>query len=172
MKALLSEDQYQELYRTLPQKMQEINTETIHTTRYRPGDVRLRKSPKTLELVCKEGDVTKIARKEIKIPLDSTETVDHMAFVLDMLQFKADPPWTKHKKEYTFHYRGFDYVVCLQHIEKFAYILEVEFLSDKDDSAIHEPNLRAIIKYLGAEPINPQDFSEKIKRYIKENKVD
>lgn len=85
LKALLSEEQYHRLYFELPQKMRMINEETIHTTRYRPGDIRLRHSDKTLEIVCKDGDPTKVCRKEVKIPLVSSDQLGYFAQVFDLL---------------------------------------------------------------------------------------
>jgi hypothetical protein len=166
LKALLSEEQYKRLCSELPSKMRLFNEETIHTTRYRPGDVRLRSSDKRLEIICKDGDPTKISRKEVKIPLREEDKLDYFAHMFGLIGLTPDPSWTKHKREFEYDFKGFTYVVCLQHIENFAYIMEVEFLSENDDSVIHEPNLRAIIQELGCEPINPADFSQKIKEYI------
>lgn len=171
LKALLSKGQYDRLYSELPQRMRMINEETIHTTRYRPGDVRLRHSDKTLEIVCKESDPTKICRKEVRIPLASKEQLDYFTQVFDLLHMQFDPPWIKDKQEFEYPVNGFTYVVCLQHIRNFAYILEVEFLSETDTSQIHEPNLRRIVSELGCEPIEPGDFSERIMKYIEQNKV-
>jgi len=169
LKALLSEEKYKKLTDELPKKMKKINEEIIFTTRYRPGDIRLRHSDKTIEIVCKEGDPTKISRKEIVLPLPTKEYLEHFAQALEMLDFTFDPPWEKHKQEFMHKHKGYEYVVCVQHIKNFAYILEVEFLSENDDAHIHEPNLREIIESLGCEPINPEDFSKKIKAYIKKN---
>lgn len=171
LKALLTQEQYDRLLKELPARFQKINEDTIHTTRFRPGDIRLRHSPKILELVCKHGDVTRLSRREVVLPLPSRGHLNHFSDILEMLKFTPDPPWIKHKQEYLCHRDGFDYVICLQHIEKFAYILEVEFLSERDDSDVHGPNLRAIIEELGCEPINPESFSERIKKYIADNKV-
>ena len=171
LKALLSEEQYRRLYEELPQNCKLINEETIHTTRYRPGDVRLRHSDKTLEFVCKEGDPTTICRRERRIPVSSREKLDQIAYIFEVLGVEQDPPWTKHKREFEYVYNGFAYLICLQHIERFAYILEVEFLSETPDVEPHEPNLRGIIENLGLEPIDPINFREKINKYIDENKV-
>jgi uncharacterized protein YjbK len=46
LKSLLTKEQYEQLSKILPEKMKKINEETIHTTRYRPGDIRLRHSDK------------------------------------------------------------------------------------------------------------------------------
>jgi len=170
LKSLLSREIFDNLYKILPQKMKLINEDTIHTTRYRPGDIRLRYSNKIIELIEKEGDVTIICRKETRMPLESMDILNQHHERLRNSNFKADPPWIKHKREFEYKYKGFTYVVCVQDIKDFAYIIEVEHLSDTDDSAIHEPNLKAIIKELGCEPIEPKDFLNRIKRYIEENK--
>lgn len=172
LKALLSKEQYDKLYCELPKKMKMINKERIHTTRYRPGDIRLRHSDKILEIVCKEGNPAMICRKEVKIPLASQEQLKHFAEVFNLLGMQADPQWIKDKYEFEYFLNGFTYIICLQNIHNFAYILEVEFLSEIDSSKIHEPNIRKIISELGCEPIEPGDFSERIKEYINQNKVD
>ena len=77
LKAILTPEDYQRLYDELPQRMRLINEETIHTTRYRPGDVRLRHSDRTLEIVCKQADVTRVSRKEVRIPLATREKLDY-----------------------------------------------------------------------------------------------
>ena len=171
LKAILSKEQYLRLYKGLHQKMKLINKDTIHTTRYKPGDIRLRYSNKIIEIVCKDGDPTKISRKEVKIPLASRRELEYFSQVLDLLNFQPDPSWTKHKREFEYLFKGFTYIVCLQNIENFAYILEVEFLSKTDDPHIHKPNFIKIIKWLGCEPINPEEFSNKIEKYIKDNKI-
>ena len=150
LKALLTKEQYGELIEELPKKMKRINEETVTTTRYRrnggPEDVRLRHSNKISEIVSKSGEPTFLARKEIKIPLHSKEALDHFANVFEVLGLQPDPPWTKYKTEYEIELNGFTYIVCLQHIFNFAYILEVERLSEQDDSKVHEPNIKSIIK--------------------------
>ena len=171
LKAFLSRKQYDRLCLELPQTMKAINEETIHTTRYRPGDVRLRYSDRTIEIVCKEGDPTKICRKEVVIPLSSRDELDYFAQVFGLLNMQPDPSWIKHKREFEYPMNGFTYVVCLQNIENFAFILEIEFINETDTSQIHEPNLRSIMSELGCEPIEPIDFSNKITQYIKENRT-
>ena len=169
MKAHLTKEKYDSLSKELPLKLKQINIETIHTTRYRPGDIRLRYSDKKAELVCKEGDPTKISRKEVIINLQSKENIDKFTEVLKMLNFKSDPPWLKHKQEFEYNLNGYDYNVCLQNIEKFAYLLEVEFLSEKEEPDLHIENLKTIIRGLDCEPINPEDFTKKINQYIQLN---
>ena len=124
----------------------------------------------TIEIVCKEGNPSEICRKEVKIPLASKEYLKHFEQAFALLDMKADPSWLKHKQEFLYPLNGFDYIICLQHIHNFAYILEVEFLSKTNTSNIHEPNLRKIITELNCEPINPEDFQERIKEYIERNK--
>jgi len=171
LKSLLTKEEYDRLFNELPKKAKLINEETINTTRYRPGDVRLRHSDKTLEVVCKEGDPTKICRREVVIPLADKNQIDHFAQVFDLLQFKPDRPWEKYKLEFEHDYNGFKYILCLQNIKDFAYILEVEFISEEDTSHIHEPNLRAIISNLGLEPIEPAEFTRRIGEFMSGKKL-
>lgn len=169
LKSLLTREQYETLSKELPQRMRLFNEDVIHTTKYTPGDVRLRHSPKIHEIVCKEADPTKICRKEITIPLNSRHDLFYFAQMFELMGLRPDPPWVKHKQEFKTYRNGYEYVVCLQDIENFGYLLEVEFLSDKDTSKVHEPNLRAIIKSLGCEPINPEEFLQMIMEYIRIN---
>jgi hypothetical protein len=171
LKSLLTEEKYKQLQINLPKKFKIINEETIHTTRYKPGDIRLRHSDKTIEIVCKEGDPTKICRKEVKIPLASLKQLEYFKEVFSLINLRTDPPWTKNKWEFECRMGKFNYIICLQHIHNFAYILEVEFLSETDTSKIHEPNLKKILKELGCEPIDPKEFSERIKEYIVQNRI-
>jgi len=170
LKALMSEEKYKKLLEELPEKFKLINEDTIHTQKYTPGDIKLRHSDKIIELVCKEEDPTKSSRKEVTIPLASKDELGRFSQVLSVLNFKQDPPWITHKKEFEIDFEGHKYTMCLQHIENFAYILEVEFLSKKDEVEIHEPNLKEIIQQLGLEPINAEDFSARIQKYIEDNK--
>jgi hypothetical protein len=169
LKSLLNKNQYERLYQELPQKFKIINKEKLFTTRFRPGDIRLRYSDKTWEIISKEGDPCQISRKEVKIPLQSKEHIKYFeeAFLLSKMQ--PDPTWEKDKMEFIYPLNGFQYIICLQHIHNFAYILEVEYLSESNDILIHEPNLRKIFVELNCQPINPKEFSEKIKEYIKLN---
>ena len=149
MKALLTKEQHTKLAEELPLKYNKINDELITTTRYRknggPEDVRLRHSDKTTEIVAKDGDPTKLVRREIKIPVHSKESLNHFVHVFEGIGFQPDPPWTKHKTEYEIEYEGYTYIICLQHIKNFAYILEVEKISDTDESELHGPKIKKII---------------------------
>ena len=171
LKALLSEEKYKELIETLS-SFKLIDEDSIHTTRYRPGDIRLRFSKKMFEMVEKQGDITQISRKEIVTKIESKEEFEAKKKDLEESGFKADPSWIKHKKEFAYPYNGFEYIVCLQDIENFAYILEVEFMADEDETELHEPNIRAIMMKLGVEVIEPEDFKNKIDEYIKANNSD
>ena len=64
----------------------------------------------------------------------------------------------------------FKYIIYLQDIKDFAYVLEVEYLSEDENSLIHERNIRSIFKRLNVEPIDPKDFNDRISRYITANK--
>jgi len=169
LKSILTKEQYEKLFMELPKRMKLINEETLHTIRYRPGDVRLRYSDKTQEIVCKDGNPTDISRKEMIIPLASRKELDYFSQLFNLLNFKADPSWIKHKREFEYKLNGFTYIVCLQHIENFAYILEVEHLSKTAYTRAHEHNIRTIFRKLNCEPIKPEEFTQRIKEYIKAN---
>ncbi|MBU0635580.1 hypothetical protein KKE06_00980 [Candidatus Micrarchaeota archaeon] len=165
LRALLSQKQYARLSQELSQKMKLINEDTIYTTQYRPGHIKLKYSNKAIEIVCKDGSPLALSRKEIRIPLESKEQLDSFAQILTQLKLTADPAWISHKKEFEYAFGGFTYLISLQHIENFAFLVEVEFLSEKNDSRIHEPNIRAILKELDCEPVNNQKFAQKIQAY-------
>lgn len=167
LKAALTKQDYDRLDQLLnnDQRFKKFHTETIKTTRYQPGDVRLRISDKTCEIVCKKGLVTKICRKEVKIPIDSEEKLDYFDKVLEILEFKPDRSWLKHKQEFTYEMNGFEYVVCLQHIEDFAYILEVEFIADRDQSHLHSDNLHKILEELNVKLIDNERFLNRVEDF-------
>ena len=81
----------------------------------------------------------------------------------------ADPKWVKHKQEFVTQISGYNYVICLQEIENFGYLLEVERMSEVNDSEIHVPNLQQIIKGFDLEPIEPKEFQAKVRDYIADN---
>jgi hypothetical protein len=170
LKALMSEEKYKQLLEELPTKFKLINEDTIHTQKYIPGDIKLRHSDKIIEFVSKEADPTKSSRKEVTIPLASKEELNRFSKALEALNFKQDPPWITHKKEFEIEFQDRKYMMCLQHIENFAYILEVEFLSRENEKDIHEPNIKQIIQQLGLEPINRDEFSARVQKYIEDNK--
>ncbi|MFA5188865.1 MAG: hypothetical protein WC460_05885 [Patescibacteria group bacterium] len=171
LKSVFDKAKYDQLndYLNSNEKFKLFNTESITTEFYKADadktDIRLRNSDKTIELVCKKGLVTKICRKEIKIPLASMEHLEHLKQVLDFLPLEKQPKTLKHKQEFIYKFRDYDYCLCLQHIENFAYLLEVEFLADKDDSELHEPNLLAILKELGLELIDGEKFLKRVEDY-------
>jgi adenylate cyclase class IV len=170
IKSLLTEDKYNQLLGYLKENFRMIGKDSIHTIKFLPGDIRLRKSGKIKEVVCKEPDVTKVGRKEIKIPIADDEDFDAMQEMLLMLGLELEAEWIKHKTEFIFPYKGYDYTVCLQHIENFAYILEVEFIADVNNFFTHEPNIREIIRELGCEPINPIEFLKRVDEYREQYK--
>ncbi|MBW2996589.1 hypothetical protein KY332_04800 [Candidatus Woesearchaeota archaeon] len=170
LKALLTPEQHKELIEKLSSEFKLINEESVHTTRYKPGDIRLRFSHNMFEMVEKQGDVSQGSRKEKVTKLNNKEELELKRKELEEKGYEAYPSWITHKKEFMYPYNGFDYTLCFQHTENFAHILEVEFMTEEDDSAIHEPNIRAIMMKLGVKPINPEEFKEMIKDYIDKNK--
>ena len=169
IKALLSKEKYESLLEELPKRMRKINEENVQVKKYAPN-MFLRHSKKKVEFVYKQGDATDISRKEIIIPLKSKKNLDDLEEILKCLGFTSDPPWETQKDEFSYILDGFEYTLSLQYTPNFAYILEAEFLSATDDKDIHEEKLKQIIRSLGAEPINPAEFSERIKKYIQEKK--
>jgi hypothetical protein len=167
LKSLLSEEQYKRLEDELPKKYKLINEDTIHTTKYAPGDYRLRHSDKVYEFINKEGYITSICRKKYKTTLNSMEELNSYIAVFENMELKPYKPWTKYKREFECKLGEHIYVICLQNIHGFAYILKVEYLSDEENKEVHEPNLRKIISDLGCEPITPKEFLDKLTEYIK-----
>jgi len=170
LKALLSKDQYDSLSELLNKYYVKVNDDVIHTTRYRPGDVRLRYSNRIFELVCKDGDPTKICRKELKLSFESKDEYDKMFDIFTELKLQSDPSWIKHKQEFEYDLDGQKYIICLQDIKNFAYVLEVEILTIEPNMPLHEKNIRTIFANLKVQAIDPKEFNDKITRYIWQNK--
>lgn len=174
LKAILDKEKYEELKQRLNSdpKYKLINTETIKTTFYKADaektDVRLRQSDKTIEIVYKRGLMTRICRREIKIPLTSLEKLEYFIQIFDALPMEKQRSTIKHKQEFVYHFNGYDYVICLQYLEELAYIMEVEYLGEtEEESAIHEPNLHAILAELGLALIDGAKYTQRVNDYKK-----
>ncbi len=171
LKSVLDKSKYEEINNLLNTDsiFKLLNKESITTEFYKADqdktDVRLRYSDKTIEIVCKKGLVTKCCRKEIRIPLNSLEKLDHFREVFDLLPLIKEPKILKHKQEFNYHYKGYDYIVCLQYIENFAYLVEVEYLAEQDDSQVHEPNLKNILEELNLKMIDSDKFLKRVADY-------
>jgi len=180
LKSVFNKAKYDELDKLLNSdpKFKLINKESITTNFYKDqekkDDVRLRLSDKTIEFVYKKGCVTKICRKEVKIPLGTKEQLEHFIHVFDHLPIPKERGTLKHKQEFLYRFNDYDYIICLQYIENFAYILEIEYLGESEaESEIHEPNLRAILQELNLKPIDDEKFLKRLKAYISgENTLD
>jgi len=172
LKALLDKQMHQELDALLAndEKFKHFNTETIQTKFFKDhdkNDVRLRISDKTIELVYKKGLVKEYCRKEIKIPLANKEKYDYFLEIFRALPMRPERGTIKHKKEYIYNYKGHDYIVCLQHLEDFAYILEVEYLAqDPKEADLHVPNIREILTELDLDVIDGEKFMKQVSDYI------
>jgi adenylate cyclase class IV len=172
LKALLDEAEHKRLAKVLEEdaRFKLFNTETIKTSFFKDrekNDVRLRISDKTCEFVYKKGLVKEYCRLEIKIPLQDKETLEHFIKVMRLLPLHAERGTLKHKKEYSYNYKGFDYIVCLQHLENFAYILEVEFLAETQDvSELHIKNIQEIFDDLGVKLIDGEKFMDRVYQYV------
>lgn len=170
LKSFLTEDQYADLSKKLVSVLELFNEDVITTTRYRPGDIRMRISPKICELVQKEVNPTGMCRSEHIYPLDDRVNFEPMKEALVRGGYSPDPSWTKHKKDFIYRLNGFDYVVSLQRIENFADILKVEFISQVRNPEFHEPNLVAIVKSLGIELQNPVELKKRIQDPIEKDR--
>jgi adenylate cyclase class IV len=173
LKAIFDKAKYDELDKLLngDEKFKPLNKESITTEFFKADqdktDVRLRNSDKTIEIVCKKGLVTRSCRKEIRIPLESMDHLNHFCMIFDLLPLTKNPQTLKHKQEFLYNFNGYDYVVCLQHIENFAYLMEVEFMAEQDDSEIHEPNLLGILVEFGLKLIDDAKFLKRVEDYKK-----
>ncbi|MFH1828506.1 MAG: hypothetical protein ABH824_04540 [Nanoarchaeota archaeon] len=148
-----------------------INEDVITTVRFRPKDIRVRRSNKMKEIVFKDGNPTSFLRNEISINLKDFDDCEKTIFLLKELGFKDDPSWVKKKEEFICEHEKFQYTLSLQHIENFAYLLEAEIISEtKEDSEMHILNLKKILENLGCQPIEAVEFKSKIEEYIKENR--
>ena len=173
LKALLSMEKYAELLELLPRMMRLVNAETMNTTKFCSTgmDIRLRWSERTFELVAKDGKATDVSRREITIPLGSKIDVENLIMIFQSLGIKEDHPWITHRKDFEYEYNSYTYKASLQHIENFAYILEIEYTSaDGDGKDIHEKNIREIFEELGLEAVDDKQFTKMIKEYIKNYK--
>jgi len=176
LKSVIDKDKYDQINQLLNQeeKFKKFNTESITTDFFKADndktDIRLRESDTTMEIVCKKGLVTKICRQEIRIPLASKEQLEHFRKIFLTMPLDRQPKTLKHKQEFTYTFKDYQYIICLQHIEDFAYLVEVEFLAEQDDSTLHEPNLMAILDELGLKLIDGPKFLKRVEDY-KEGKV-
>jgi len=152
------------------QKFKHHNTERIETSFFKDdlkNDIRLRISDKTCELVYKKGLVNEFVRKEIKIPLAHSQKLEYLDEIFHNLEVRPERGTIKHKFEYLYNYNGYDYVVCLQYLEDFAYILEIEYLAKNETEAeLHVPNIKNIFQELNLQIINGEKFMERVYRYI------
>ena len=172
LKGVLDKDLYDKLDKKFEQEdsYKLINQESIKTKFFKDdnlNDVRLRLSDKTCELVYKKGLVKECCRKEIKIPLANQDKHDYLIEIMRNLNVRPERGTMKHKKEYIYNYKGYDYIVCLQYLENFAYILEIEYLAENVEEAdIHVPNIKEIFKELGLKTIDGEKFMKRVYDYV------
>jgi adenylate cyclase class IV len=168
IKALLTEEQYNELRAILNNRYEKIEEDEITTFRFRPHDVRVRFSHKINELIYKSDDPTTHSREEITVNLAGREDALRAMEILHALGFKPDPSWLKRKEEFLYKYNDYEYTISLQYIERFAWLLEAEIIADANQE-LHIRNLKHILSSLGCEPIDPEDFKKRIQQYIVKN---
>ncbi len=169
VRAVLTEQRYNELKKELPQKFKQVDKDTITTVRFRPRDVRVKYSNQGCDFVYKDEDVMKFSRNEITVKLASDKDGKAMEEALKKLGFKHDPPWIKEEQDFVCELDGHTYSLCLQHIVNFAYVLEAEIVCEKNEEEKHVPNLKALLASLGCEPIGVQEYRSMINEYIKKN---
>lgn len=173
LKALVNKEKHDELQAFLnkDERFKLYNTESINTYFWKDkerNDLRLRHSDKTIEFVFKKGLITKICRQEVKIPLPSMEHLRHLEHVLDAMMVNNRERGTlKHKQEFFYDLNGYTYTVCLQYIENLARLVEVEYLGQsEEESIIHEPNLRQILKMLDLKLIDGDKYMARVYDYV------
>jgi adenylate cyclase class IV len=164
IKALLNEDKYRYLKGLLPARFRKINEDNVTTVKFRPTDVRVRYSDKVKEVVWKDTDPTELSRKEVSINLNSVEDCHKMIALLDAAGLQQHPSWTTERADFVCEMGDHEYILSLQHIPNFAYILEAEIMTEEPDK--HIPNLKKILTTLGCEPLDADEFKAKIKDYI------
>jgi hypothetical protein len=167
LKALLTKEQYDNLISKFNSELEKINEESLHTIAFIPQDIRIRYSEKRRELIYKDKECTNIKRKEIIVNLENEEDISKLRDIFLSLNLEEVPPWVTHRNEYYYNFNNEVYTLCLQHTEKFAYILEVEIMAENHE--IHEDNIKEIISSFGLTPVNNEEFKEKIQEYIRDN---
>ncbi|MBW2997140.1 hypothetical protein KY349_02240, partial [Candidatus Woesearchaeota archaeon] len=160
IKALLTKEKYNYLKALLPNRYRKVNEDNITTVKFKPRDVRVRYSDKLREVVFKDTDPTKFSRNEISINLKDIDDCHNMIALLNEMGLEQHPGWTTERADFVCEFGDHEYTLSLQHIPNFAYLLEAEILSDNPDK--HIPNLKKILSNLGCEPLDPDEFKEKI----------
>ncbi|MBW2967797.1 hypothetical protein KY362_04890 [Candidatus Woesearchaeota archaeon] len=164
IKALLNDSMYKYLKGLLPGRYQKVNEDNITTIKFRPHDLRIRYSEKFREMVFKsDPDPAAETREEISIPLQDMDQVDKMLAIFDRIGLSQHPSWTTERADFVAEFAGHQYTLSLQNIPNFAKILEAEIITDEPEK--HIPNLKKLIKSLGCEPIEPNEFREKVQEY-------
>ena len=121
-------------------------------------------------MVCKDGDATKMCRKELKLSFDTQEEFDNMSNIFKELRIQNDSVLLTHKQDFEYILDDIKYTISLQDIKNFAYVLEVEISTDDPNMPLHEKNIRTIFKELKVQAIEPKEFNDKITRYMWQNK--
>lgn len=160
----MTEERYRYLKGLLPARFHKINEDNITTIKFRPADVRVRYSDRLREVVWKDTDPTKEVRNEVTIRLNTIEDCHKMVSLLEAAGLSQHPSWTTERADFVCSMDGHEYTLSLQHIPNFAYLLEAEIMTDQPQR--HIPNLKKILSGLGCEPLDADQFKERIKGYI------
>ncbi|MCC7570056.1 hypothetical protein KO465_01775 [Candidatus Micrarchaeota archaeon] len=169
IRAVLTKEKYDELNKLFNDKYNKILDDKSITEKFRMDavgkDIRIRYSENISEMVIKSNDPTNVSRLETSIYLKSAEDCKKMIEFLGEAGLKQDPPWLKTKQEFEMIYNGKKYVLSLQHIEKFAYILEVE-LQTENFTEEHLYEMNQILRMFGCSRVDANLFKKMIKEYI------
>jgi hypothetical protein len=171
MRAVLTDEQYSYLKTELPKIMHLLKHDNFTTYKFVSENttIMIRYADTYAEMVMKDGIVTKVTRKESTIKLASKEDALRMVELLRQLAVHEDPHWFTDKAEFSYEYDGYEYTASLQDIERFAKILEVEYLGNRDEEQLHVNNIKKIFSKFDIVPVPAKEFKEMIKRYIAEN---
>lgn len=106
----------------------------------------------------------------------SIENIVLLEDALSILHAYHDPPWTKHKTDFTTHHGGHTYRLSLQKLwglrTEFGYVLEGSIKIPDPDDGIHIQTLRTLFENLGVKPTPPEEFMARVSRFIMENSVE
>ena len=171
MRAVLADEQYSYLKIELPKIMHLLKHDNFTTYKFvsENNSIMIRYSDSYAEMVVKEGVVTTVTRKESTINFSSKDDALKMVELLRQLSIHEEPHWFTDKTEFSYEYLGYDYTASLQDIERFAKILEVEHLGNRDEEELHIRNIKEIFAKFDITPVPAKEFKEMVKKYIIEH---
>lgn len=186
LKGLLDKATYNHLLQTIPQQFSCQLSGTLQQTRYRSaqegsGDVRLRRWYREdgtidgAECILKEdaaGGVAAKQRTERKAFL-SIEELAIFEHALCILKVYHDPPWTKHKTDFSAEVNHNQYRLSLQKLwgqyTEFGYVLEGSIKLNESDNGLHLQNLHTLFETIGVKATPADEFMKRVQEFIREN---